>query len=336
MNTRLAPLALSMGEAAGIGAEITVRAWHARRHENVNPFIYVGAPQLLHDAARSLDLPVDIRETGCMTEAADAWDTLLPVLPVELQAPVLPGAANEENAGATLEAIGKAVDLVQTGHAAGLVTNPIHKATLYSAGFLHPGHTEYLAELSGAANAPVMMLVVDDFRTVPITVHMPLTTAIASLSSDLIFATGQTVAEGLKRYFGIAEPRLTVAGLNPHAGEQGTLGAEETDIIEPALDLLRQAGIAVSGPASADTLFHETARRKYDAALCMYHDQALIPIKTIGFEDGVNCTLGLPFIRTSPDHGTAFDIAGLGVASPRSLIAALNLAGSMARNASSQ
>ena len=329
-----APLALTMGEPAGIGAEITVKAWSARRQTDIHSFVYVGAPYLLHEAAQQTGTPLDICETADMSEAAAAWDTSLPVMPMELPARVQPGTASTENAAATLEAIGKAVDLVRNGSAAGLVTNPVHKATLYAAGFSHPGHTEYLAQLSGSGTAPVMMLVVGDFRTVPITVHMPLSEAIAALNSTLICATGRTVADGLSRYFGVAEPRLSVAGLNPHAGEQGTLGTEERDIIEPAIAQLVAEGLRVSGPSSADTMFHEAARQNYDAALCMYHDQALIPIKTVGFEDGVNCTLGLPFIRTSPDHGTALNIAGKGIASPRSLIAALNLAGSMARNAS--
>ena len=330
-----APLALTMGEPSGIGAEITVKAWIARRQTEVHPFIYVGAPDLLQEAAQAIGASLDLCETADMSKAAASWDTSLPVMPMRLAAPVQPGTPSTDNAAATLDAIDRAVDLVRQGSAAGLVTNPIHKATLYSAGFSHPGHTEYLAELSGSDTAPVMMMVVGNFRTVPITVHMPLAEAVAGLNSPLICATGRTVSDGLSRYFAIAEPRLTVAGLNPHAGEQGALGTEEHDIIEPAIAQLIAEGIQVSGPTPADTMFHEAARHSYDAALCMYHDQALIPIKTVGFEDGVNCTLGLPFVRTSPDHGTALNIAGQGIADPRSLIAALNLAGTMARNASS-
>ncbi len=332
MTTPDLPLALSMGEAAGIGAEITVKAWLARKHTSVHPFIYLGAPQLLLDAARSLQADIVLFETDDATASTAAWNDRLPVLPIELPEPVRPGEPSTGTAQATLEAIESAVGLARTGLVGGVVTNPIHKATLYAAGFSHPGHTEYLADLSDNVAAPVMMLAVRDFRTVPVTVHMPLAAAIASLSAELIFTTGQTVAEGLKRYFNVPEPRLTVSGLNPHAGEQGTLGTEERDIIEPAIERLRRAGINVAGPASADTMFHEAARQAYDAAMCMYHDQALIPIKTIGFDEGVNCTLGLPFIRTSPDHGTALNIAGHGTADPRSLIAALNMAGSMARN----
>ena len=332
MTEPILPLALSMGEAAGIGAEIAVKAWQARADNHVHPFIYVGAPDLLRAAAQLVGIEIALLETESASQAMASWDTHLPVRPLDLAEPANPGHPSARNAPATLQAIGTAVALVTDGGACGLVTNPIHKATLYGTGFSHPGHTEYLAELSGNTAAPVMMLVVDTFRTVPITVHMPLTTAIARLTSDLITTTGSTVATSLKRYFNVSEPRLSVAGLNPHAGESGTLGSEERDIIEPAIERLRQAGIAVAGPAPADTMFHEAARRTYDAALCMYHDQALIPIKTIGFEEGVNCTLGLPFIRTSPDHGTALNIAGRGVADARSLIAALNLAGSMARN----
>lgn len=330
MTTAVLPLALSMGDAAGIGAEIAVKAWHARQQAQVHPFIYVGAPQLLSAAARTLQLDVTVCETGDAATALAAWDTHLPVMPIDLAEPAQPGKPNTTNAASTLKAIDGAADMVRDGRAAGLVTNPIHKATLYGAGFSHPGHTEYLAELAGSSTAPVMMLVVRQFRTVPVTVHMPLAAAIATLTTDLIFATGQTVAQGLTRYFGVGQPRLTVAGLNPHAGEQGTLGSEERDIIEPAIERLAQAGINVTGPASADTLFHEAARQAYDAALCMYHDQALIPIKTLAFDEGVNVTLGLPFIRTSPDHGTALDIAGKGIANPASLIAAIRLAAKMA------
>ncbi len=224
-------------------------------------------------------------------------------------------------------------DLVHAGEAGGVVTCPIHKSALYSAGFKHPGHTEFLAELAGGPVKPVMMLAVDGLRTVPITIHMSLVSAIAALTPDLIVETAEIVHADLRRYFGIESPRLALSGLNPHAGEDGTMGMEEKTIIGPAIERLKDDGFDVTGPLPADSMFHEAARAGYDAALCMYHDQALIPVKTIGFEDGVNCTLGLPFVRTSPDHGTALDIAGSGAGNPRSLIAALDLAAEMAGHA---
>lgn len=322
-----------MGEASGIGPEIALKAWHRRRSARVPPFLYLGAVEPLKSAARSTALDVVICETDDPAEAMRCWDDRLPVLPLDTAVAVAAGKPDTANAAVTLRAIGQAVDMVKNGTAGAVVTNPIHKLTLYDAGFTHPGHTEYLAELAGGGAIPVMMLVTGRFRTVPITVHMPLKRAIAALSTELIVETGVIVDKDLRRLFGVAEPRLAVAGLNPHAGEAGKLGREEEEIIQPAIDQLARLGLDVNGPVSADTMFHEKARACYDAALCMYHDQALIPIKTIGFEDGVNCTLGLPFIRTSPDHGTALNIAGKGTADPRSLIAALTLAGSMARNA---
>lgn len=326
------PLALTMGDAAGIGPEISLKAWHSRRRMAVHPFLYLGPPEHLRSMAKLLSMDVSIRETDDPAEALRCWDEHLPVLPVNMDEVVVPGHPSIANAAATLCSIEKAVDLVKAGQAAGVVTNPIQKSTLYDAGFAHPGHTEYLAELAGGGATPVMMLVVKTFRTVPVTVHVPLAQAISSLNTDLIVTTGEIVATDLCRLFGISEPRISVAGLNPHAGESGRLGREETDIIQPAIDRLVKSGHRVSGPVSADTMFHETARQAYDAALCMYHDQALIPIKTVGFDEGVNCTLGLPFIRTSPDHGTALDIAGQGIANECSLVAALNLAGKMALN----
>jgi 4-hydroxythreonine-4-phosphate dehydrogenase len=213
-----------------------------------------------------------------------------------------------------------------------MVTNPIHKATLYDAGFRHPGHTEYLAARAGIAGEPVMMLACDELRVVPVTIHLALREAIAALTADAIVHCGRIAAAALREQFAIARPVLAVAGLNPHAGEDGHMGREEIDIVGPAVARLRADGITVNGPAPADTLFHARARRGYDAVLCMYHDQALIPLKTIDFDGGVNVTLGLPFVRTSPDHGTAFDIAGTGKANPASLIAALRLAGTLAHN----
>jgi 4-hydroxythreonine-4-phosphate dehydrogenase len=248
---------------------------------------------------------------------------------VRLAAPVAPGRPDPANAPAVLEAIRRAVSLAGARRVAAVVTNPIHKKTLYNAGFRHPGHTEFLAELAGGAK-PVMLLACPGLRVVPVTIHQPLREALDALTTARIVDAGLITAAALKHDFAIPNPNLAVAGLNPHAGEEGALGREEIEIIAPAVAALRAEGIAVEGPLPADTLFLAAARRRYDAVLCMYHDQALIPLKTIDFERGVNVTLGLPFVRTSPDHGTAFNLAGRGVASAESLIAALCLAGEMA------
>lgn len=333
MHTSHPPLALTMGEAAGVGAEVTLKSWLARHERTLPAFAYLGDPALLERTAQALSIDVPIARIDNIAEATRHWPEALPALTVELQTLPDPSRPDPANAQATIRAIDLGVELVQAGAASGLVTNPVHKATLYRSGFAHPGHTEYLAKLAGGDRPAVMMLAVDDFRTVPVTVHVALSQAIRQLSSELIYSTGITVADSLKRHFGIASPRLAVSGLNPHAGESGTLGTEEVDIIAPAVRRLCDDGIDATGPLPADTMFHEEARARYDAALCMFHDQALIPIKTIGFDRGVNCTLGLPFIRTSPDHGTAFDIAGKGTASPESLIAALNMAGAMSARA---
>lgn len=313
------PLALTMGEPAGIGGEIAAKAW-SRRGEGVPPFFLIGDPSIVPGPVAAIARP---------GEAAAVFGKALPVLPVELGRPVVPGIPDPVNASAVLGAIERAVALTTAGEAAGIVTLPIRKETLYEAGFRHPGHTEFLAELAGGAT-PAMMLVCPGLRVVPVTIHLPLRDALARLTTDAIVTAGRIAAAGLRRDFGIAAPRLAVAGLNPHAGEGGALGREEIEIIAPAVARLAGEGIAAFGPAPADTLFHERARRRYDAALCMYHDQALIPLKTIDFFRGINVTLGLPFVRTSPDHGTALDIAGKGLASAESLIAALQLAAEMA------
>jgi 4-hydroxythreonine-4-phosphate dehydrogenase len=324
------PLALTMGEPAGIGGEITLKAWQQRHDLHLPPFFAVDDPTRLERLAAALGWMMPIQAIGAPEEAARVFATALPVLPV---APpphlVVAGRPDPGNAASVISAITTAVTLAQEGRAAAIVTNPIQKETLYAAGFPHPGHTEFLAELAGGAT-PVMMLACPGLRVVPVTIHLPLGEAVTALRTADIVTAGRIAAAALARDFGIARPRLAVAGLNPHAGENGALGREEIDIIAPAVAALRAADITVSGPAPADTLFHAAARRGYDAVLCMYHDQALIPLKTIDFERGVNVTLGLPFIRTSPDHGTACDIAGRGVASPASLVAALALAGEMA------
>ncbi len=324
------PLALTMGEPAGIGAEIALKAWQRRQNAALPAFFYIGDAAHLERLARQLHWPVPIVTIAAPDEAASAFAHGLPVLRERLAAAPVPGSLDPRNAGAVLAAIERAVTLVKDGQAAAVVTNPINKAALYAAGFQHPGHTEYLAELAGGAPTPVMMLVGGGLRVVPITIHMALREALAALDTRLIVEHGRIVARALQRDFGLKLPRLAVAGLNPHAGEAGAMGREEIEMIEPAIRALRAEGIDAEGPLPPDTMFHEGARRRYDAQLCMYHDQALIPIKTLAFDSGVNVTLGLPFIRTSPDHGTALDIAGTGSASETSLVAALRLAAELA------
>jgi 4-hydroxythreonine-4-phosphate dehydrogenase len=323
-----APLALTMGEPAGIGGEIVLEAW--RRCRAGGPaFVAIDDPDRLRRLARSLGIAAAVREVANAAEAARAFGEALPVLKLPLAAEPVLGRPDPRNAPAVIESIRRAVALAQRGEASGVVTSPIAKQVLYAAGFRHPGHTEFLAELAGGAH-PVMMLACPELRVVPVTIHVALAEAVRSLTTEAIVAAGRVTAAALRRDFGIAEPRLAVAALNPHGGEEGAMGREEREMIAPAIATLRADGIAVSGPRPADTLFHPAARRRSDAVICMYHDQALIPLKTIDFERGVNVTLGLPFVRTSPDHGTAFDIAGKGIASPESMIAAIELAARMA------
>jgi 4-hydroxythreonine-4-phosphate dehydrogenase len=329
MTTALLPLAVTMGEPAGVGGELTLKAWLARTPAT-RPFFALDDPERLSAIARQLGLDVPVRAIARPAEAAGIFPAALPVVPVKLRTAVRAGHPDPANAPATIEAIERAVAFARSNEAAGVVTNPIQKKTLQDAGFRHPGHTEFLAELAGGTDV-AMMLACPELRVVPVTIHQALAKAVATLDSDSIVRTGRLAAEGLRSLFGIARPRLAVAGLNPHAGEQGAMGDEESRIIQPAIDRLRAEGIDASGPASPDTMFHPAARAGYDAALCMYHDQALIPIKTIDFAGGVNVTVGLPFVRTSPDHGTALDIAGTGRADPASLLAALAMADDMAR-----
>lgn len=325
------PLALTMGEPAGIGPEITLKAWAGGRNAPLTPFFAIGDTALYLDTARRIGLDCDIREIGDPAETNGLFPDALPVLPVALATPAEPGRLAPENALAVIRAIDLAADLALAGKAGGIVTNPIHKRALYDAGLSVPGHTEYLAALCGGTT-PVMMLSCPGLRVVPVTVHLALREAAAALTCDAIIEQGAILARSLTSDFGIAHPRIAVAALNPHAGEDGHLGREEIDVIAPAIETLKAACPEVDfrGPLPADTLFHAAARKTYDAVLCMYHDQALIPLKTIDFENGVNTTLGLPIVRTSPDHGTALDIAGKGVAHPGSLIAAIQMAGDIA------
>ena len=326
------PLALTSGEPAGIGADITLKAWLRRADLKLPTFYWLGDAASLDRRAKALGLAVPITEVA-PEEASEAFTRALPVVATGHAATARPGQPDGNSAGAALASIRQAVEDVTAGRASAVVTNPIAKNVLYRSGFRHPGHTEYLAELAATKNStpqPVMMLWSPALAVVPVTIHVSLREALAQLSSELIASTARIVVSDLKFRFGIARPRLAVSGLNPHAGEDGSLGTEEKTVVAPAVERLRSEGLDIRGPLPADTMFHEAARRSYDCAICMYHDQALIPIKTLAFEDAVNVTLGLPFIRTSPDHGTAFDIAGTGKANPSSLIAALQLAARMA------
>jgi 4-hydroxythreonine-4-phosphate dehydrogenase len=325
------PLALTSGEPAGIGPDITIKAWQRRQQEALPPFYLLGDADLVRRRARAIGADIPLAEV-CPKDAVAAFSDCLPVVPTGHAATAEAGQPDGSSAQAALASIRNAVADVRSGQAGAVVTNPIAKAVLYRAGFRHPGHTEFLAELAaehGLIPQPVMLLWSPTLAVVPVTIHVPLSEAIAQLSTELIVATCRITVFDLRRRFGIAHPRLALTGLNPHAGEDGTIGSEERTIIAPAVDLLRSEGIDVRGPLPADTLFHDAARRTYDCAICMYHDQALIPVKTLAFDDAVNVTLGLPFVRTSPDHGTAFDIAGTGRANPASLIAALRLAARM-------
>lgn len=316
------PIALSCGEPAGVGPEIAVRAWE---HLGARlPFFWIGDP-------RHLPRGTPVREIAEPRQAERAALTGLPVLPMDFAGDAVPGTPDPANAQGVIEAITRGVTLCQEGLAGAICTAPIHKKALIDgAGFAFPGHTEFLAHLAGVDRV-VMMLACPELRVVPTTIHIPLAEVPGALTPRLLSDTIRITHAGLIRDFGIEAPRLVVAGLNPHASEGGAIGREDLDVVAPVLEALRAEGYAIAGPLPADTLFHPAARARYDAAICMYHDQALIPIKAIDFAGGVNVTLGLPFVRTSPDHGTAFDIAGTGRADPSSLIAALEMAASMAR-----
>jgi 4-hydroxythreonine-4-phosphate dehydrogenase len=326
------PLALTSGEPAGIGPDITIKAWLRRNELKLPPFYLLGDRDFLSDRAKALGLNVKLADVRA-EEALAAFADALPVVATGQAATARPGQPDHTSADAALGSIRQAVADVIAGRAGAVVTNPIAKNVLYRAGFTHPGHTEFLAELAatgGHSPQPVMMLWSPALVVVPVTIHLALRDAIARLSTELIVSTVRIVIADLKSRFRLANPRFAVSGLNPHAGEDGSLGSEDQTIVAPAIDILRGEGIQIRGPLPADTMFHDVARKTYDCAICMYHDQALIPVKTLAFEDAVNVTLGLPFIRTSPDHGTAFDIAGTGKANPSSLIAALRLAARMA------
>lgn len=326
LTVSAAPLAISIGDPAGIGPEIIAAAWERRHDATLPSFLAIGD-------ARSIRAVWDgpIAVLADPAAAAAAFADALPLIQVDDPGEIVPGEPNLAGARCALDSLELAVGLAREGMASALVTGPVSKAQLFAIGFAYPGQTEFVAERCGvsAANA-VMMLAGPSLRTIPLTVHVPLADVPRLLSIDLIVTRARIAARALARDYGIANPRLAIAGLNPHAGEQGTLGREEIDIIRPAIEILRSDGLDVAGPLAADTMFHPAARARYDAALCLYHDQALIPLKALHFDDGVNVTLGLPIVRTSPDHGTAFDIAGTGVASPTAMMAAIQMAGACA------
>ncbi|MFD1702687.1 4-hydroxythreonine-4-phosphate dehydrogenase PdxA [Methylopila henanensis] len=328
------PLALSMGEPAGIGPDLALRLWSERRARATPAFAALGDPAVYAERAALLGIEAPIAEVE--PEAAEAvFAERFPVTPVGRRCRAEPGRPDPRDAETVVSAIRIGVELVHAGRCAALVTAPIAKAPLAEAGFPHPGHTEYLGHLAetlwGAPARAVMLLWAEEIAVVPVTVHVPLNRVPALLTEDEIVETGRIVARDLRRRFRIDAPRLAVAGLNPHAGEDGLLGLEDEAVVAPAVRRLKAEGIMATGPHPADTMFHAAARARYDAALCMYHDQALIPVKTLAFDRAVNVTLGLPFVRTSPDHGTAFDIAGTGVGDPASLLAALVLARRLSR-----
>jgi 4-hydroxythreonine-4-phosphate dehydrogenase len=322
------PLAISMGEPAGIGPDLILRLYCARDELGLPPFVVYGNLGFLAARARRLRLDVPFVATS-PAAAAREFPAALPVVHVDGLVPDKPGDSSPLSAKVVIEAVSRAVADTLTGACRGVVTAPIHKGVLYAAGFRHPGHTEFLSALcnrNGVPPMPVMMLVHNELRVVPATIHVPLSEVPGSITTELILKTGRIVAQSLRTRFEIAEPKIAVAGLNPHAGESGTVGMEELDIIGPAVAQLAHEGIDITGPIPADTLFHLPHWRRYDAIIAMYHDQALIPIKTVAFEEAVNVTLGLPIVRTSPDHGTAFDLAGTGEGSIASFLAAIRLA----------
>ncbi|GLS99028.1 4-hydroxythreonine-4-phosphate dehydrogenase [Sphingobium jiangsuense] len=316
------PFAISMGDPAGIGPEVVAKAWSVREAQGLSPFFVIGERRAIE---RIWDGPIATIATP--DEARTHFSTALPCLQLDMGGEITPGEPNVDGAQCALHALEIGIGLAKSGAAGGLVTAPVGKTQLYSIGFTHPGQTEFIAERCGIArNNAVMMLAGPTLRVVPVTIHIPIRDVPDALSIDLIRTRALVTAKGLTRNFGIEQPRIAVAGLNPHAGESGNLGREEIDIIAPAIEALRADGLDITGPHSPDAMFHTPARRNYDAALCMYHDQALIPIKTLHFDDGVNMTLGLPIVRTSPDHGTAFGIAGKNIASPGAMIAAIRMA----------
>lgn len=324
----ISPLAVALGDPAGIGPEIVAKAWEARLQHRLAPFFAVGD----HRSIRAVwQGPIELITSP--DEAVECFDRALPLIQIEDTGPIVPGEPDLAGARCALDSLEMAAGLARSPMVGGLVTAPIAKAQMYAIGFAHPGQTEFVAERCGIASAnAVMMLIGPTLRAVPITTHMPLRDVAEFVTIELIVAKARATDRGLTRNFGIERPRLAIAGFNPHAGEQGAIGREEIDLIIPAVEILRSEGIDIVGPLASDTMFHSRARAQYDCALCLYHDQALIPLKTLHFDEGVNMTLGLPIVRTAPDHGTAFGIAGRNEAHPGAMIAAIALAAEAARN----
>ena len=321
------PLALALGDPAGVGPEIAAKAWERREAEGLSPFFAVGAPESVSAVWNG---PIEV--VAGPDDAAACFRRALPVIRIDGGGESAPGRPTLEGARNSLDSLELAVGLTRSGAACALVTGPVSKAQLYAIGFTHPGQTEFVAERCGIAGDMVaMMLAGPTLRTVPVTTHVPLRDVPNLLTTELIVSRGRTTIRGLRRQFGIERPRIAVAGLNPHAGEDGALGREEIDVVIPAIERLREEEADIVGPLAADGMFHPRMRATYDAALCLYHDQALVPLKTLHFDEGVNITLGLPIVRTSPDHGTAFAIAGQNRAEPGAMIAALRMAASCAR-----
>ena len=337
MKNDVRPVAITMGDPSGVSTEITIKAWKYFRDTGSLCFFVLSSSHLFEEIKKNSDEKIKIEIISSPDEAKQLFPHAIPIMELPQQVKAVPGKPDPANAKMTLYSISTAVDMVRKKQASSIVTNPINKHVLYQAGFEFPGHTEYLAMLSRSVEMktshPVMLLVSPQLKTVPLTIHIALEDVAKSISSELLCETAHIISHDLEKYFGLDFPHIAVAGLNPHAGENGAMGKTEIEIIEPALEKLRAQGVNVTGPYPADTLFHEKARQNYDVVLGMYHDQALIPIKTLGFDEGVNTTLGLPFVRTSPDHGTAYDIAGKGVANPKSLIEAIRLAQSMSNHA---
>ncbi len=332
MSKNNQPIAITMGEPSGIGGELTIKAWQSRAVENLPAFFALDDP----DHLKAINSAIQIQEISDPAEALDVFDEALPVLPLKLNKPAKLGSLNPINGVCVMKSIEQAVEYCLKGEARALVTNPIHKAALYEAGFQHPGHTEFLAALCAKGKkidiTPIMMLAAKELRVVPLTVHIPIKDVPRAITQDLIIEKATIIHHALQSDFKIASPRIAVAGLNPHAGEAGKIGVEDQEVIMPAIEKLKAKGLNISGPYPADTMFHAEARVGYDIALGMYHDQALIPLKTLDFHGGVNVTLGLPIVRTSPDHGTALDIAGQGIANPQSFINAIKMADEIAKN----
>ncbi len=330
------PIAVTIGEPSGVGPEVILKAWFKRKEFNLADFFVIGSATILEKYAEHLSLNVPISTITAPEQTASKFRISLPVLDLNLANEFVLGTPTITTAPMVIGAIEKSVELIMNGSVRAMVTAPIHKAALYEAGFKSPGHTEFLAQIcenyKGEPFHPVMMLASEQLCVVPLTIHVALKDVPGLINEEIIIKTVKIINFSMQKYFGLENPRIAISGLNPHAGENNAFGREETDIIIPAIEKLKLEAIRITGPIPADTMFHKAARDKYDVALCMYHDQALIPIKTIDFDAGVNVTLGLPIIRTSPDHGTALNIAGRGLANPTSIINSLKLADRMSQD----